>query len=114
MRTAQRLGLLGVLVLALSQCSAAGNCEVVIEHNWCVEGRRGWYGFFQYRTGPGALDVRTAVLLGPRHFDIRAPLYLVLLVCAIPPVVILSAPFVRGILSEDTGPTNKPVQATAD
>jgi len=41
---------------------------VTIEHNWSMIGPGGHYGVFQYHTGPGVLDVQTAVLIGPHIF----------------------------------------------
>jgi hypothetical protein len=50
---------------------------IVISYNWSVIGADGHYGVFQYQTGPGLFDAHTAVLLGPRNFDIPLPLFVV-------------------------------------
>src|SRR5258705_10468396 len=94
-----RISVTVVLLLAVAQFAALADSGIVIEHNWSVIGPGGHYGVFQYQTGPGPFDARTVVTLGPRHFQIPAPLFAVL---AVGGLLVLGcfALCLRGVFSE--------------
>jgi hypothetical protein len=104
MAALNRSFLCGVL-LALSHLPALASCQVVIKHSWSIKRPEGFYGVFQYQTGPGPFDAHTAVLLGPRNFDIPVPLYALMVAGGIP-VLALSAMLLRGISTRGSQPTN--------
>lgn len=110
MNASNRVILVGTLLLLLLQASALASCEVVIEHNWSVVGPGGHYGVFQYQTGAGLFDAGTAVLLGPHHFQIPAPLFAILAACGLP-VLGIFAFYLRRVSSEPPA-TNQHMQPT--
>jgi hypothetical protein len=50
---------------------------IVIQHNWMVAGPGGDYGVLQYQTGPGFFEAHTGVVLGPTHFDLPVPIFVI-------------------------------------
>ncbi|HKQ39873.1 MAG TPA: hypothetical protein VJ063_17475 [Verrucomicrobiae bacterium] len=57
--------------------------NIVIQHNWMVAGPGGHYGVLQYQTGPGFFDTHTGLALGPTHFDLPVPIFLIACVAGI-------------------------------
>jgi hypothetical protein len=90
MKVANRVVLLGIALLVSLPAPALASCEIVIEHNWSVVGPGGHYGIFQYQTGPRPFNASTAVLLGPHHFQIPAPLFAILAGCGLPVLGIIA------------------------
>jgi hypothetical protein len=99
MSLSNRIILLGSLILMVLRVPALASCQVVVEHDWSVAGPGGYYGCIQYQTGPGPFDARTAVLLGPHHFQIPAPLFAILTVFTVVLLAVLAF-YVRALFPE--------------